>query len=133
MNPRLVLATLALLACSASAGTASPGPKPVAHTVVIEGMQFKPATLAIRAGDSVTWINKDIVDHTATTPSSAKQAFDSRSIGVGKSWKRTFTKAGTYDYLCTYHPVMKGAIEVRAATSHSGRKSPSASNHRGGG
>ena len=112
MSRGVFLPALVLLACSVSVDTASPARKPVAHTVVIEGMQFKPATLTIHPGDSVTWVNKDIVEHTATAPVDAKQPFDSQSIGVGKAWKRTFTKPGTHDYLCTYHPTMKGAIEV---------------------
>ena len=108
------MAALALLSCSASVGSASLGRTPVRHTVVMEGMQFQPATLTIGPGDSVTWVNKDIVEHTATTPGSAKQAFDSRAIGIGKSWSRNFKEAGTHDYLCTYHPTMKGVIKVAA-------------------
>ena len=107
-------AGLVLLCCSASLGVALPGPKPVTHTVLIEGMAFKRPTLSIRPGDTVTWVNKDIVEHTATTPPLAKQPFDSRMIGAGKSWKRTFTKPGTYDYLCTYHPTMEGVVKVAA-------------------
>lgn len=111
---RILVAAVALLLCSASIGTASLGRKPVTHTVVIEAMQFKPATLTIRPGDSVAWVNKDIVEHTATTSASAKQPFDSRMIRVGKSWKRSFKEAGTHDYICAYHPTMKGVIKVTA-------------------
>lgn len=114
MTRRLFVAGLALLAGSASSGAVSESRKPAAHTVVIEAMQFKPATLTVRPGDSVTWVNKDIVAHTATTPAGAKVPFDSQLIAVGREWKRTFTKAGTYDYICTYHPTMKAVIEVAA-------------------
>jgi plastocyanin len=117
VNRPLLLAALALLTCSVSVGVASAPPKAVTHSVVIEGMQFKPATLDIRAGDSVIWVNKDIVVHTATTVASAKQPFDSGLIGVGKTWKRTFEKAGTHNYLCTYHPTMKGLVKVTAPSS----------------
>ena len=116
MNRRLISSALALLACSVSVGVASPPRQPVAHSVVIEGMQFRPATLEIRPGDSVTWVNKDIVEHTATTAAATKQPFDSGLIGVGKTWKRTFNEVGTHDYLCTYHPTMTGVLKV-AATS----------------
>lgn len=117
MNQRPLVAVLALLACSVSVGAASLVHKPVTHTVVIEGMQFTPTTLTIRSGDSVMWVNKDIVEHTATTPASAKRSFDSGMIAVGKSWKRSFKASGTYDYICTYHPTMKGVIKVTAAPS----------------
>lgn len=112
MTRRLFVAALALLAGSASSGAVSESRKPAAHTVVIEAMQFKPVTLTIRPGDSVTWVNKDIVAHTATTPAAARIPFDSQLIGVDREWKHTFAKAGTYDYVCTYHPTMKAVIQV---------------------
>jgi plastocyanin len=113
----LLIAALALLGRSASIAADAILREPATQTVVIEGMQFNPATLTIRAGDSVTWVNSDIVAHTATTPTSAQQRFDSRLIELGKSWKHTFRKAGTYDYVCTYHPTMKGTIKVTATDS----------------
>lgn len=112
MTLGLFVAALALLAGSASSGAVPEGRKPAAHTVAMEAMQFKPATLTVRPGDSVTWINKDIVAHTATSPAAAKVRFDSQMIAVGREWKHTFTKAGKYDYVCTYHPTMKAVIEV---------------------
>lgn len=90
---------------------------PVTHTIVIEGMQFTPTRLTIRPGDSVTWVNKEIVAHTATTPASAKRPFDSGMLAVGQSWTRSFTAAESYDYICTYHPTMTGVIEVAARAS----------------
>lgn len=107
----------ALLACSVSVGTALFVRTPVTHTIVIEGMQFTPTRLTIRPGDSVTWVNKEIVAHTATTPASAKRPFDSGMLAVGQSWTRSFTAAGSYDYICTYHPTMTGVIEVAARAS----------------
>lgn len=120
MSRRPPVGALALLACSVSVGAASFARKPVTHTVVIEGMQFTPATLTIRPGDAVTWVNKDIVEHTATTPASSKQPFDSGMIAVGKSWKHSFKASGTYDYICTYHPTMKGVIKVTARGTAAG-------------
>lgn len=114
MSGRQLIAAVAVLAGSVAISPAPPVPKPVTHTVVIEGMEFRPGTLSIRRGDSVRWVNKDIVEHTATTPQGSKRPFDSRMIRAGNSWKRTFTQAGTYDYLCTYHPTMKGVIRVGA-------------------
>ena len=52
------------------------------HVVTIEGMRFVPATLAVRRGDRVTWVNKDLVPHTATAQS---KAFDSGAIAAGAS------------------------------------------------
>jgi len=117
LSRRILVAALALLACSSSVGTALRVGRPVTHTVAIEGMQFTPTRLTIRSGDSVVWVNKDIVAHTATTPASAKRPFDSGMIAVGQSWERSFTASGHYDYICTYHPTMKGVIEVEASAS----------------
>lgn len=78
------------------------------HTVAIEGMQFSPATLAVRRGDQVVWVNKDLVPHTAT----AAKAFDSGTVAPGKSWRMTATKPGRYEYVCTLHPTMKAVLVV---------------------
>ena len=37
-------------------------PKPQTHTVTIEGMKFHPEALTVALGDTVVWINKDLVD-----------------------------------------------------------------------
>lgn len=79
------------------------------HVIAIEGMQFQPATVAVKRGDKVVWRNKDIVPHTAT----AAGKFDSRDIAVSRSWSWTAKEPGRYDYVCTYHPTMKGALVVQ--------------------
>ena len=112
MNRRRFVVALALLTGGASRGAALGARKPAAHTVVVAGMRYEPARLTIRAGDSITWVNKDIVDHTVTATAPEKPAFDSQTIAVGKSWTNTFPGAGAHDYRCTLHPTMKGSIEV---------------------
>ena len=82
------------------------------HAVAIADFAFSPATLAIAAGDTVTWTNEDAVAHTAT---STTGAFDSGLLDQGESFSLTFTTPGTYDYLCTPHPSMTGRIVVQAA------------------
>ena len=47
------------------------------HTVTIEDMRFQPAVLVVAPGDTVVWINKDLVAHTATSPVGG---FDSKVI-----------------------------------------------------
>ena len=74
----------------------------------MDGTRYVPEVLTVTRGDTVAWINKDPFPHTVT---SAK-AFDSRDIGANGSWKRTFAKAGRYDYICTLHPGMRGALVV---------------------
>jgi len=79
------------------------------HEVKVEGMQFSPALLAVQRGQTVTWRNNDLVPHTAT----AAGQFDSGNIAPGKSWSRRMDKPGVYDYICSYHPGMKGRLEVK--------------------
>jgi len=84
------------------------------HAVAIAEFAFAPETLTITAGDTVTWTNEDAVIHTAT---SVNGAFDSGDLDQGESYTLTFTTPGTYDYLCTPHPMMTGRIVVLAATA----------------
>jgi plastocyanin len=85
--------------------------KPVTHTVTIDATSFKPASLTIAPGDSVIWVNKDLIPHTAT--SKKPGIFDSGDIAPGKSWKHTFKTASGVDYVCIYHPTMKGTLAVK--------------------
>jgi plastocyanin len=62
--------------------------------------------VTVRPGDKVVWQNKDLVPHTAT----AARKFDSGEIGAGRSWSWIAPARGRYEYVCTYHPGMKGAI-----------------------
>lgn len=79
------------------------------HEVKIENMQFSPAAISVKRGETVTWRNNDIVPHTAT----AAGRFDSGEIAPGKTFSKKMEKPGDYDYICTYHPGMKGRIEVK--------------------
>ena len=83
--------------------------KPATHTVLMEGMVFRPAVLALRTGDTVVWVNKDPFPHTST---SKVGGFDSQTIAAGKSWTLTAAKKGTFAYTCTFHPTMKGTLRV---------------------
>jgi plastocyanin len=71
-------------------------------------MRFEPATVTVRPGDTVVWKNKDLVPHSAT----AAGKFDSRQIAGSRSWTWTAGAKGRYDYVCLYHPGMKGTVVV---------------------
>jgi len=98
---RPALGALALLALPALASAAT-------QTVIIEGMKFQPESVTVKPGDKVVWQNKDVVPHTAT----AAGKFDSKNLGGGQSWTWTAGAKGRYDYVCTYHPGMKGTVAV---------------------
>src|SRR5215471_19308878 len=71
----------------------------VAHTVVIENMQYNPPELRVRRGERIVWVNKDLFPHTVTA---ASRAFDSGSIAADSSWTYVASKAGEYAYGCTF-------------------------------
>ncbi len=90
-------------------------PKPADITIVAgAGLPknpnfYSPSEFAAHVGQTITWVNLDSTVHTVT---SSSNAFDSGRIYVGSRFQITFTKPGDYDYYCTYHPWMSGAITV---------------------
>jgi LPXTG-motif cell wall-anchored protein len=65
-----------------------------------------------------------VIQPTATAFPSGGPSYDGTGFvnsglleGKGKTYSLTFTKAGTYDYLCLLHPGMVGQVAVQAAGS----------------
>jgi plastocyanin len=83
---------------------------PVTHTVTIDATSYTPARLAVRRGDTIEWVNKDLIPHTATARSGD---WDSKALEAGASWRLTVKVVGTTDYACLFHPTMTGRIVVR--------------------
>jgi plastocyanin len=79
------------------------------HDVSIANIQYSPANLTIKAGDSVIWTNKDDRDHTVIAQDGS---FSSPVIRRGETFTFQFDKAGKYSYGCKLHPRMKGTIIV---------------------
>jgi plastocyanin len=104
------VATLVLVLCSMGLSAAAAGArKPATHTVTIDASRFEPELLTVKAGDTVVWVNKDIVAHTATSQAGT---FDSGIIVPGKSWTYKLKQTGEFAYTCTYHPTMKATLRV---------------------
>jgi plastocyanin len=79
--------------------------------VSMKDIKFNPGTVTIKAGGKVTWTNDDSVGHDVTADD-----FESGSPGGiqgGSTFSHTFKKAGTYDYVCSVHPGMKGTVKVK--------------------
>ena len=104
-----VLAMGAVVGWVAIAASGAAG-APATHTITMDGTVFSPETLTVKRGDRVVWVNKDPFPHTATA---ASKAFDSRSVAAGKSWSHVAKQSGTFDYVCTFHPTMKGRLIVQ--------------------
>jgi len=75
---------------------------------------FSPASVSVAVGDTVTWHNSGQQPHTATADDGS---FDTGTIQPGGSGSHTFNTAGTFSYICTIHPNMKGTVRVLAASS----------------
>jgi plastocyanin len=91
--------------------------RPSAHAasdpaVTIADFHFTPPTTTVHAGDTITWTNDGPSSHTATAKDGS---FDTGTLSKGRSASHTFTKSGTYAYVCTIHPFMHGTITVLAA------------------
>ncbi|TAL57956.1 MAG: amidase [Nanoarchaeota archaeon] len=87
-------------------------PQPAAGTVNVDisGFAFSPSTITVDSGTTVTWTNKDSVQHSATSDNGA---FDTGIFSSGESKSFTFTKSGTYNYHCSVHTSMRGTVIVR--------------------
>jgi plastocyanin len=103
MTPRWIfLATLALsgmLSVSAHAETIQ---------VTIDKLIYSPVEVAAKAGDTIEWINKDILAHTATAVNGEWNVV----IAPKQTTRLVITKSGAVDYFCKYHPNMKGRVVV---------------------
>lgn len=77
------------------------------YTVIIENMVFNPKELTVQIGDTITWINKDLVPHTVT---GTQNRFESGSISSGSKWSTQIKKEMFGDYRCSFHPAMTGLI-----------------------
>lgn len=85
-------------------------PRP-AVTVDIKGFAYNPRTVEVPAGGSVTWTNQDNAPHTVTGLNGAIP--QSGAMPFGATFTQVFTTSGAYDYLCAYHPNMKGTVVVK--------------------
>ena len=82
--------------------------------MTISDYRFTPATVTVIVGDTVTWTN----DGPARTRRRRHGgSFDTGIFPAGESRSATFDEAGTFAYICTPHPNMKGTVVVEAAGS----------------
>jgi amicyanin len=81
------------------------------YQVKIDNFSFGPATLAVPAGTTVTWINQDDVPHNIV--SSEGKILKSPVLDTDRKFSYTFATAGTYSYYCGIHPKMTGKVIVK--------------------
>ncbi|MEO8092339.1 MAG: plastocyanin/azurin family copper-binding protein [bacterium] len=76
-------------------------------SVQMRDFAFSPASVTIDVGDSVSWTNVGATDHDAVS-----SAFSTATVSPGSSASETFSTAGTFSYVCSFHPQMKGTVQV---------------------
>ena len=86
-----------------------PGP----NEIWLEYKAFNPPQRKVAVGTTITFINKDNANHSATE---THNLFDSGRIKSGDSYSYTFNTPGTYYFFCNYHSsnsAEQGAILVQ--------------------
>ena len=103
MMPRWILPIVAALdlgiSVSAQAATLQ---------ITMDNLVFSPAEATAKVGDTIEWINKDVLAHTATERSGDWDV----TIAPKKTATSVLKKAGTTDYYCRFHPNMKAVLNV---------------------
>ncbi len=83
--------------------------EPARHVVTIENFTFSPAALAVRVGDRVTWVNTDIVPHTATADDAS---WDTDTLELNERREMVVTQGMLTSYFCRFHPHMTATLEI---------------------
>ena len=76
--------------------------------ILMENLVISPAGGTAKVGDTIEWVNKDILAHTAT----ARNGDFDVTLPPKKTVTLVLTKSGMIDYYCRYHPNMKATLPV---------------------
>jgi len=87
----------------------------ITPTVTVEGEilirqnTFIPDMMTVKTGETVTWVNQESYLHDVVSDDGT---FVSPRLATGQKYSFTFTKEGTYTYICGIHPFMRATIVV---------------------
>lgn len=111
----MVLALVAAVLMAACAGSsdgdaeADPAAGVDGPVVILRDIAFKPDSLTVPAGSTVTWVFDDRgIPHNVVA---TDKSFQSDTVDSGR-FTYSFERPGTYEYVCTLHPQMTGTIQV---------------------
>ena len=103
------LAALTVVIGLASLGVGSAAVRAKTVEVTIEHFAFAPENVAVAAGDTIVFVNKDIVPHTATATDSS---WTTGEIAHGESARVTLPAKPGAEFFCKFHRVMKGYLTI---------------------
>ena len=101
------------MSASMSSGLSmSPGGAPASGSMMIDvkNFSFAPMDITVAVGTKVTWKFDDSAAHTVKAEDGS---FASPALHNGQTYDFTFTKAGTYKYICSIHQYMNGTVTVK--------------------
>jgi plastocyanin len=93
------MTAMALLVTTAPAGAAK-------IEIVMQNLVITPAEVQAKVGDTIEWVNKDALAHTATANN------NDWDVMIGPNKTARLTRPGEVDYYCKFHPDMKGRLTV---------------------
>jgi len=99
LRPIIVAFMLGAMAVPAHAATIQ---------IVMENLVISPAAASAKVGDTIEWINKDVLAHTAT----ARNGDFDVTLPPKKSVTLVLKKAGDVEYYCRFHPNMKATLTI---------------------
>jgi plastocyanin len=76
--------------------------------IVIESLVYAPAAASAKVGDTIEWVNRDVLAHTST----AKNGDFDVMLPPKQTVTSVVKKAGTVDYYCRFHPNMKATLKI---------------------
>ena len=113
---RVALPTLAPEAIVSRISRATPEPPRVPTLLALPEVQavdygFSPGQMTVKLGTTVSFVNggNDGHDVTGTGPGGE---WRSGPLAPSERYSRQFNLVGTYNYVCTIHPEMRGSIIV---------------------
>lgn len=109
----LVVATLGLGCLAAADYARAEGRGARKLEIRMRGNSFAPRSVTASVGDTIEWVNTDIVRHNAVRD----DLFDSGDLRRGERFAWVPEDTGTFRYQCTIHSRMRGTLRVKAVDS----------------
>jgi plastocyanin len=82
--------------------------------------RFSPSSLTVASGDTVTWTNNGSEPHDVSG-----DGLSSGTLSPGQNYSHTFKGPGSFSYVCSIHPFMKGSVTVKGGGGGGGSDSGS--------